>query len=410
MSEKAADLSADLARRIVLAAQGFGARRSAALSRGPAVAASIARMGLLQLDSVNVLLRSHYWPVYSRIGPYDRAALDRAAFEGGRQRAYFEYWAHEASILPLALYPLMGWRMRRAARGLGLYAGLQRFASENGAYIDAVLDEIRQRGPLAASQLADPGARSGPWWGWHKGKTALEYLFWTGAVTAGGRRAFERLYDLPERVLPASILNAPPVEEPEALRTLLGIAADALGVATEVDLRDYFRLPPVEARKALGELVEEGRLRPLTVEGWTHPAYLAASAAPSTGGGTALLSPFDPLVWHRPRAERIFDFHYRLEFYTPGDKRVFGYFVMPFLYRGRLAGRVDLKADRAASVLRVPGAFLEHWVRRPDPVLAALAEELRMLCAWIGLEDIAVSGGSAVDRALSARLLDQQPS
>lgn len=384
-------LTAEEARRIALAAQGFGGRRNAELSSWRQVAPAIRRMGLLQLDSVNVLVRSHYLPTYSRIGAYDRAALDARAFAGGRKRAMFEYWAHEASLLPLDLHPWMRWRMRRAAAGIGIYSGIAKFATENRDYVRAVVDEIGRRGPLAASELDDPGTRSGPWWGWHKGKTALEYLFWAGEVTTGQRRGFERVYDLPERVIPSEIGAAATPDEPDAIRALTLAGARAHGVATEVDIRDYFRLPNAETRTALRELVEEGALVPVRVEGWQQAAYLAADAEiPARATPTALLSPFDPLVWHRPRTERIFDFHYRLEFYTPEPKRTFGYFVMPFLHRGRLEARVDLKADRAAGRLRVLGVFAEEGLRRPDAMLEALAAELRHLATWLGLADVDV--------------------
>ncbi|SHE59807.1 hypothetical protein SAMN02745157_0529 [Kaistia soli DSM 19436] len=398
-------LSAADARHLFLSAQGFGGRRTAAASRWPQIDAAVARMGLLQIDSVNVLVRSHYLPVFSRIGAYPRAALDARAFEKGKRRAFFEFWAHEASLLPLDLYPLMKWRMRRAAAGSGIYGGVHRFASENADYVAAVRAEIVRRGALAASELDDPGERSGPWWGWHKGKTALEYLFWTGEVTTAFRRGFERVYDLPERVLPAEILSAEEPREAEAIRLLVARSASALGVATEADLRDYFRLPVAETRQAIAALVEDGVLLPAAVEGWRQPAFFAADAqAPGKIGASALLSPFDPLVWHRPRTERIFDFHYRLEFYTPGPKRVFGYFVMPLLYRGALVGRVDLKADRAAGVLRVPGVFLEPKVKRPEPVVATLAAELVHLAGWLELGEIAITGEDKTALALSALL------
>lgn len=385
-------LTADEARRIALAAQGFGGRRQAKLSSWRQISPVIGQMGLLQLDSVNVLVRSHYLPTFSRIGAYDRAALDARAFAGGKKRALFEYWAHEASLLPLELHPLMRWRMQRAASGVGIYTGLSRFASENRDYVRAVVDEIRRRGPLAASELDDPGTRSGPWWGWHKGKTALEFLFWAGEVTTGHRRgAFERVYDLTERVIPAEIGAIATPSEADAIRALALAGAKAHGVATETDIRDYFRLPVAEARLALGELVEAGALRPVTVEGWKQQGYLVDGAAiPARATPTALLSPFDPLVWHRPRTERIFDFHYRLEFYTPGPKRIFGYFVMPFLHRGRLEARVDLKADRAAGRLRILGVFAEASLRKPEPMVTALAEELRHLAGWLDLADITV--------------------
>jgi uncharacterized protein YcaQ len=398
-------LSAEEARGIALSAQGFGGARSGALSQWARIAPVVARMGLLQLDSVNVLVRSHYLPVFSRIGAYSRPVLEQRAFAGGAGRGMFEYWAHEASLLPLALQPLMRWRMKRAAAGIGIYRGIAAFAADNPDYLRAVLDELRRRGPLAAGDLEDPGARSGPWWGWHKGKTALEYLFWSGDVTTCHRRGFERVYDLTERAIPASVLSVPTPEEPDAIRALVLAGARAHGVATEIDIRDYFRLPVTETKQALGELVEAGALLPVSVEGWKQPAYLAAGIEmPRRIRPTALLSPFDPLVWHRPRTERIFDFHYRLEFYTPGPKRVFGYFVMPFLHRGRLEGRVDLKADRARGRLRVLGVFLEDGVARPGETVEALAGELQLMAAWLGLPEIAVEASESPAPALRAAL------
>ncbi|BCP52876.1 hypothetical protein K32_14930 [Kaistia sp. 32K] len=384
-------LSADEARRVALAAQGFGGGRDATPAQWRRLAPLVERMGLLQLDSVNVLVRSHYLPLFSRLGAYSRAALDERAFAGGAKRALFEYWAHEASLLPLDYYPLMRWRMKRAAAGVGIYGGLVTFAAENPGYLRAVIDEIGRRGPLAASELDDPGERSGPWWGWHKGKTALEYLFWTGEVATSHRRGFERIYDLAERVIPSDVAGATVPDEADAIRALALAGARAHGVATEIDIRDYFRLPVAEARLALQQLVEEGALAPVRVDGWKQPAYFAVETPiPKRLAPTALLSPFDPLVWHRPRTERIFDFHYRLEFYTPEPKRVFGYFVMPFLHRGRLEARVDLKADRAGGRLRVLGVFAEEKLRRPDEMITALAQELRRLAGWLQLSDIVV--------------------
>lgn len=400
-----ATLSADEARRVALAAQGFGGRRDAAPSKWRQLAPTIGRMGLLQIDSVNVLVRSHYLPVYSRVGAYSREALDEKSLAGGPKRALFEYWAHEASLLPLEFHPLMRWRMKRAAAGIGIYGGISKFAAENPDYIRAVIAEIGRRGPLAASELDDPGTRSGPWWGWHKGKTALEYLFWTGEVTTSHRRGFERIYDLTERGIPAAIGALATPTEADAIRELALAGARAHGVATETDIRDYFRLPVAEARLAIAELVEAGALDRVQVEGWKQPAFLVAGMPiPKRLAPTALLSPFDPLVWHRPRTERIFDFHYRLEFYTPEPKRVFGYFVMPFLHRGRLEGRVDLKADRAGGRLRVLGVFAEEKIRRGDDMLAALAAELRHLAGWLNLADIVVEAETPLAVALSSEI------
>ncbi len=341
-------------------------------------------MGLLQIDSVNVLVRSHYLPVFSRIGAYDRARLDRRTL-APRGRHLFECWAHEASFVPLDDHPLMRWRMARARRGDGVYKGLAAFGRERAAYVDAVRAEVAARGPVTVGELSAPGERSGAWWGWSDGKTALEYLFAVGEVTAAGRRGFERVYDRVDRAVPAETLNRPTPDEPTAIRHLVARAAAAMGVATETDLRDYYRLPVAACRHAVAALVEDGVLTPVSVEGWAQPAYLARDAVlPNSLAPTALLSPFDPLVWNRARAERVFGFHYRLELYTPPEKRRFGYYVLPFLMNGRLVGRVDLKADRAAGALLVQGAFAERG-QSPARIAAALAPELDRLAAWLDL-------------------------
>ena len=377
-------------RRLALAAQGFGERRTGARSPWPRVAAVVERMGLLQLDSVSALVRTHYLPAFSRLGNYDRSDLDRRAFAPDR-RQFFEYWAHEASLLPLAVHPLMRWRMERAKRLKGIYGGLARFAQGEHAYIQSVREEIRRRGPLAASDLADPGKRAGSWWGWHKGKAALEFLFWAGEVTTASRRGFERIYDFTERVLPEAILALPTPAEDVAIRELTRRAAVALGIGTEVDIRDYFRLPVADARRAIHELVEEGALIPVEAELWRQTAYMPKGATiPGRLLPSALVSPFDPLVWHRQRTERLFGFHYRVEIYTPAAKRRFGYYVLPFLDRGRLNARVDLKSDRAAGVLEVRGAHAEPGTN-VERLAAALSAELRRLANWLGLAEIRLS-------------------
>lgn len=349
----------------------------------------IRRLGLLQIDSVNILVRAHYMPLFSRLGAYDRAALDGMAFRR-RAGALFEYWAHEASLLPVEQQPLLRWRMERAARNEGIWQGIASIASERRAYVDAVLAEIAARGPLGASQLSEPGSRSGRWWGRADGKRALEYLFWTGQVTTAARRNFERLYDLPARVLPQAILAAPTPSEADAQRSLTMIAARALGVATAGDLRDYFRLKPADGARAIAALVDTGELAEVTVEGWRHPAYLdPAARVPRRVEAAALLSPFDPLVWERARTERLFGFRYRIEIYTPATKRTHGYYVLPFLWGERLAARVDLKADRAHGTLRVLAAYAEPGLPETTGA-AALAAELRRMATWLGLARIAV--------------------
>lgn len=396
-------LSVDQARRIALAAQGFARPKTSVRSNWRRIGQAIDTMGLLQIDSVNVLIRSHYMPVFSRIGPYERSALDRRAWKK-RDRALFEYWAHEASLLPFELHPLFRWRMRRAGRLQDIYGGLADFARERKDYVAAVLDEVRDRGPVSARDLGAPGERTGPWWGWHDGKTALEYLFWAGEVTTATRRGFERVYDLPERVIPPDILALPTPSEADAQRELVRLAIRAMGIATASDLRDYFRLPLAGARRAIAELAEDGALAPAAVEGWKQSAFLDPEAAwPKRGTGTALLSPFDPLVWERSRTERLFKFRYRIEIYTPAPKRQYGYYVLPFLYRGRLVARVDLKADRQAKVLRVPAVHGEGR-RCTGAAVEGLAAELTSLAQWLGLDGVAV--GARGD--LCGRLIDCQ--
>jgi hypothetical protein len=393
-------LSAAEARRAVLAAQGLASRSERKGVSGFApVQRTIERLNLLQIDSVNVLARAHYLPVYSRLGPYDRTRLDARAF-GTRHRTLFEYWAHEASLLPLSFWPLLRWRMRRAADRRDIYKGLARFAEERRDYIDAILRDVRSRGPVTARELSATGARTGPWWGWHDGKIALEYLFWSGAVTAAGRRGFERIYDIPERAIPAETLAAPEPRESDAIRALLSLSARALGVASEADLRDYFRLPVAESATALRELVAAGELLPAKVEGWRVAAYLHRDATiPARAGGTALLSPFDPLVWERGRTERLFNFRYRIEIYTPAHLRQFGYYVLPFLMDGRLVGRACLKADRQAGVLRVNASHHEDGT---DGTAAAerLATELARMAAWLELADIVVHAAGTLAKPL----------
>lgn len=388
---------------MALAAQGFSfPDRTKKVTWGH-MAATIRQLNLLQIDSVNVVTRSHYLPLYSRLGAYGQATLDERAF-GRKKRALFECWAHEASLLPLDLHPLMRWRMARARAGNGTYTSMDRFGREERAYLRQVLDFVSRNGPTVASEVPGGGKAEGGWWGWSKGKLALETLFDQGLVTTATRDGFERLYDLPERVIPAEVLALPTPSEADAIRQLLDLSARALGVATEIDLRDYFRLPIPETRTAIAELVEDGVLIPVRVEGWKPQAYLHRDARlPRKAGGTALLSPFDPIVWERSRAERLFAFHYRIEIYTPAPKRKFGYYVLPFLHHDRIAGRVCLKADRQAGVLR---ANASHHELDADPAetAAALAGELRLMAGWLGLGDVAAGPSGNLARALKGAL------
>jgi uncharacterized protein YcaQ len=395
-------ISCQTARRIALAAQGFDSARPSGTVNAGHLRRTVDRLGLLQIDSVNVLVRAHYLPLFSRLGRYDSGLLDRSAWGSPAKRALFEFWAHEASLLPLASQPLLRWRMERAARNTGDGKGkLHQFRREKAAYIDEVRREIVDRGPLAASELNNGGPGRGAWWGWSDGKLAVEWLFFAGELmTATRRGTFERVYDLTERVLPAAVQALPTPSAEEAQRELLRISARALGVATETDLRDYFRLGVTDTKARLAELVESGDLLPVTVEGWPKPAYLDPTARqPRKVEARALLAPFDPLIWERDRAHRIFDFYYRIEIYTPLAKRKHGYYVLPFLLGDRLVGRVDLKADRAVSTLRVHAAHIEDGID-PGTVAGPLHEELRLMADWLGLEGLSLPRAGALGKML----------
>jgi uncharacterized protein YcaQ len=376
-------LSAAEARRLALASQGLAEPRPESEPGGHALRRVINSVGLLQIDSVNVLERAHYLPAFSRLGPYAHERLDRLSHYAPRR--LFEYWGHEASLLPVELHPLLRWRMERA--GDDAWGGMRRIAVEQPELVAAVLERVRADGPIAASELAEERPRrSGPWWDWSDSKRALEWLFWSGQVTAARRRRFERLYDVPERVLPAAVLATPTPDPHEAQRGLLRVAARSLGVAAESDLREYFRLPAADAKPRVAELVEAGELLPVEVEGWGRKqGYLWHRARiPRRVDARALIGPFDSLIWARDRVERIFGFSYRLEIYVPAPKRVHGYYVLPFLLGDRLVARVDLKADRAAGALRLRALHLEPDA--PPETLEELHAELELLAAWLGHE------------------------
>jgi uncharacterized protein YcaQ len=379
-----ARLSSADARRVALAAQGFAEPRR---HDGRAIRRLFDRVGLIQIDSVNVLSRAHYLPGFARLGPYDREALDRAAHYAPRR--LFEYWGHEASLLPVELHPLLRWRMARAHDEA--WGGMRRVARERPELLNEVLEQVREHGPLAARELAEERPRpSGPWWDWSESKKAIELLFWSGEVTSARRRNFERMYDLPERVLPKAVLDAPTPSEEDAQRELIRLAAVAMGVAAEPELRDYFRLPVAGFRARLAELVEAQQLLPVEVEGWDRPAYLHRDARiPRRVDARALLGPFDNLLWERTRVERLFGFRFRLEIYVPKPKRVYGYYVLPFLLGERIAARVDLKADRHAGLLRAQAVHLEPGA--PPETTGALREELELLAGWLGLTGVAYS-------------------
>jgi uncharacterized protein YcaQ len=386
------DLSAAAARRIALRAQGFGAPRPS----GPVTAARIRRtveqLGLLQLDSVNVLIRSHYLPLFSRLGSYPRSILDRLAAHtaGPVDRAFVEYWAHEASLIPVRTHPLLRWRMAEA--DTTAWGGMRRVAEQQPELLDKIRAVVAERGPVRAADLglARPARVPGQMWNWHDGKVALEYLFWSGEVAAARRINFERRYDLTERVLPASVTEQPTPTRADAQRELVRIAARAYGIATEPDLGDYFRLPRGESKLRVAELVEAGDLLPATVRGWRAPAYLwPAAPQPRQSAAHALLSPFDPLIWFRERALRLFGFHYRVEIYTPAAQRVHGYYVLPYLLGDTLVARVDLKSDRARGRLLVQAAWAEPDAG-PAVVAPPLAADLAELAAWLELDRVEV--------------------
>ena len=372
-------LSAAQARRLALGAQGFAAPRHAG---GRALQRVLASTQLLQIDSVNVLERAHYLPAFSRLGPYDKDKLDRLSHYAPRR--LFEYWGHEASLLPVDLWPYMQWRMARANQDA--WGGMFRIATERPELVEQMYAAVRDRGPITASSLsADAPKVRGEMWAWSDQKRALEWLFWTGRITSARRLTnFERLYDLPERVIPKEIRARPTPAEDEAQRELLRRSIRAMGVATEQDLRDYFRLPTAETKLRIAELVEEGDLLPVAVEGWRQPGYLDPNATiPRRVEARALLAPFDPLIWERARTERIWGFRYRIEIYVPQPKRVHGYYVLPFLLGDALVARVDLKADRKAGLLRAKKIHLEPSA--PPETREALELELALLAEWQGL-------------------------
>jgi hypothetical protein len=377
-------LSIVRARRIALAAQGFADPRP----NGPVTRRHLRRVfdrvGLIQIDSVNVLQRSQYLPVFARLGAYDTRLLDDMAY---RHRELFEYWGHEASLIPVRLYPLFHWHMARASQG-DAWGRMTRMIRERPDYIQRVLEDVRANGPMSVSELHDPGERAGDTWGWNwkDGKVAIEYLFWAGEVAAATRVRFERRYDIPERVIPAEYLNAPEPTSEDAQRQLLEISARSLGVGTGADIADYFRIRVPEARPRIHELEEEGVIRRVQVEGWRQPALLHREAkSPRALRTQALLSPFDSLIWFRDRTLRLFDMHYRIGIYTPAHLRTHGYYVLPFLLDEQLVARVDLKSDRKQGVLLVQSAHLEEHQRDPHAVAGPLANELRAMSAWLGL-------------------------
>ncbi len=377
-------LSVDEARRIAIAAQGLDRPRPPGRVDRRHARKVFDTVGLIQIDSVNVLARAQEMPLWARLGPHPRDVLPTMAAAG----ELIEYWGHEASLIRAVDEPWFRWRMDAARNGEATWQHVARMRRERPGFIDDVRDQIRERGPLTAADLRDGPGSTEPWWGWDDTKLALEALFWTGDVSAVRGKNFERRYDLRERMLPAEVLAIADPSRPDAHRELLRRAARSIGVGWLRDLADYYRLKLTDARPRVAELVDEGVLTPVRIGDWNETAYLAVGArAPRRVHAASLVSPFDPIVWERKRTERLFDFHYRIEIYTPAPKRRFGYYVLPFVYGDRPAARVDLKADRKTSTLLVPGAFLE-----PDEpageVADALASELRALAGWLGLDRI----------------------
>jgi uncharacterized protein YcaQ len=345
------------------------------------------RMSALQLDSVNALCRSHYLPVLARLGPYDRAKLDRYLYDSGE---HLEMYTHEAAVISQDLQPYMRYRAREPRWKRG-----PEFERENKSYVQSVLDEVADQGPLSIKELSNPGSRTGPWWGMPKGKMALEWLYHSGRVSISNRTPmFVTVYDLPERVIRPDVLARPDVDRREALKHQLALGARSHGIGTDKEIADYFRLKVTEARPLLAELVDDGVLEKVQVDGWSDDLYLHTEAdRPRKITGRALLTPFDPVVWFRPRAEQLFGFEYRIEIYTPEPKRVYGYYVLPFLLDDELVARVDLKADRKGRVLLAKGAFLEATVTDPakrDRVARQMMDALEEMADWLDLDAVAV--------------------
>ena len=382
MPKRLDELTIVEARSLALAAQGFDKPRTKSKSSIADAVQVIKKLGVIQIDSVNVLVRSQELPLFSRLGDHDRNAINKAT----AQSKIFEYWGHEAALLPVELQPLFRWKMNAARTGKIKHWGLTSFYADNKAFVKRILKHVEANGPVTARELSTRTEKKSSWWDWDEAKTALEYLFLTGQLMARGRGTdFARIYDITERVLPPKILNTPTPTENEARKQLLVRAAKAQGVATLNDLADYYRQKTAVIKPLVIELVEQGELRLVTVAGWQEKAFVHRTAKlPKKLYATALLSPFDSLVWCRPRNERLFDFHYRIEIYTPKEKRKFGYYVLPFMLNGEIVGRVDLKADRANAKLLVQSVHTEKGIKLAS-INGALTDELRALANWLDL-------------------------
>ena len=382
-------------------------------NRPSSVLDTIHTLGVLQIDSVNVFERAHYMPLFSRLGPYDKAELDK--LHGGKHPKLIEYWAHEASFVRTEHYPFFGFRQEYNQRGSR--TGYEKWASDNREFLDWIINEIRERGPLAQGDFEHERAeRKGSWWGWSDVKRALEYMFMYGEVVSGGRDGFKRTYALPEQVLPKSVLERK-LDPIWARKHLLVKASKALGVATSKDLADYFRQVHTRIKPLFDELVAERKLKIVEVEGWNETAYVWAGldvdevlSKAKTSKVTTLLSPFDPLVWHRERNERLWDFFYRIEIYTPESKRIYGYYTLPLLWRGQIVGRFDLKNDRQNSILLVQSSWLED---RAEPFALAIAKDLakhlRDVAKWQGCERIEVKQKGNLSAALAKAVKSLKP-
>jgi len=380
MAQRLDSLSIADARALALAAQGFDTARPKTKATQRHVDALISRLGVVQIDSVNVLVRSQELPLFSRLGNHNRNAIPKAT----EQQKLFEYWGHEAAHLPVEIHPLFRWKMEAARLGKAKHWGLTSFYDDNKAFVRRMLKHVEKNGPTTSRELSTRTEKKGTWWDWDEAKVALEYLFLTGQLMSRGRGTdFARIYDTPERVLPEDVLNAPTPSEHDARKQLLVRSAIAQGVATASDLADYYRQKPATVKLLIAELVEEGELRVVVVDGWKEKAFVHRNAKlPKQLHATALLSPFDSLVWCRPRNERLFNFHYRIEIYTPKEKRKFGYYVLPFMMNGEMVGRVDLKADRANSKLLVHSVHTEKGIKR-STINDALNNELRTMASWL---------------------------
>jgi uncharacterized protein YcaQ len=401
------ELSSAEARRLALASLGFAVKKPSRAGLAH-VRATAARLSAIQIDSVNVLARAHYLPTFSRYGPYPMSALDDLVH---RKRELFEYWGHAACFLPIELYPLMRWRMNGQIEG---WAGIDR---KHRDFIEAVYREVAERGPIAAGEISIGGKATGSWWGWSEGKRAIEFLFRQGRVAVAGRRNFERLYDLSERVLPTAVLEANAVADRDAKKELLVRAARAMGVGTARDIAQYFhvdawwdrssvngRRPPAKTHLLFDELVEDRRLERVRVEGWRSAAFVVPGVRiPRSVHARAIVSPFDPILWERKWTSEVFGFEYQIEIYVPAPKRIYGYYVLPFLEGDRFAARVDLKADRKTSTLIVHAAYLEPKASAGETA-AALADELRSMATWLSLESFAVGPRGNLARGLKRAL------